>query len=68
MGKAELFAKTLSHISSNKNLKSNNDTFLSHMNDIELNHKELFENSTDVGNNNRLKSLNDLQEIRRAVT
>jgi len=38
------------------------------MNDIELNHKELFENSTDVGNNNRLKSLNDLQEIQRAVT
>jgi len=55
------------------------------MNDIELNHKELFENQHDarqvaqqserlinlnfaVARNNRLKCLNDLQEIRTAVT
>ena len=65
--KAELFAKTFSDISSNKN---HNDTFLSHKNDIELNHKELFENSTDIANKNRLKSLNepfDLHELRKAV-
>jgi len=55
-GKAELFAITFSDISSNKN---HNDTFLSHKNDIELNLKELFENSSDDVNNNRLKSLNE---------
>ena len=66
-GKAELFAKTFSDISSNKN---HNDTFLSHKNDIELNHKELFANLSEDVNNNRLKSLNepfDLHELRRAV-
>ena len=55
------------YTSSNKN---HNDTFLSHKNDIELNHKKVFENSTDVVNNNRLKSFSkpfDLHELRRAV-
>jgi len=44
-GKAELFAKKRFYTSSNEN---HNDTFLSHKHDMELNHKELFENNIQL--------------------
>ena len=65
--KAEEFAKTFSDISSNRNHNSN---FLSRKVDIESNHTHLFENISDVTNNDRLQSLNEpfvLHELRRAL-
>ena len=65
--KAELFAKTFSDISSNRNHSS---TFLQRKKDIESNHKHLFENTPEDADCDKLKTLNepfDLHELRRAL-
>jgi len=65
--KAAVFAKTFSDISSNKNYDSN---FLSRKNEIELNHKHLFTNSSDSVDNDKLKHLNEpfaIHELRRSL-
>ena len=65
--KAEAFARTFSNISSNDNYSSN---FKARKDDIETNHKYLFENTPDCSNNPKLTDLNEsfaLHELRRAL-
>jgi len=65
--KAEAFARTFSNISSNDNYSRN---FKARKDDIETNHKYLFENTPDCSNNPKLTDLNEsfaLHELRRAL-
>ena len=50
--KAEAFAKSFSNINSNKNYSS---SFLSHKDDIEWNHKNLFENTPTLADTEKIK-------------
>lgn len=65
--KAEVFAKTFTDTSSNTNYSS---TFLAHKQNIETNHSELFENTSDTTDNTKIRDLNEpfeLHELRRAI-
>ena len=65
--KAEAFAKSFSDISSNENYSS---SFLSHKDDIERNHKNLFENTPTSADTEKTQNLNEpfaLHELRRAL-